>query len=159
MFSLPFHEFKQIVRNTPLISIDLIIENPEGKILLGMRNNSPAKGFWFVPGGRICKDEDFMEAFKRIARNETGIGFQLKDASFHGIYQHIHLHDNVAEDPSFNTHYLVIAYRIKLEKTIQNLPKEQHSDYGWFSIDEILKNSEIHQNTKNYFNGHPSFSE
>ncbi len=47
--------FKTIVANTPLISIDLIIQNSQKKILLGKRINRPAQGYWFVPGGRVRK--------------------------------------------------------------------------------------------------------
>ncbi|EIB9633284.1 GDP-mannose mannosyl hydrolase, partial [Escherichia coli] len=43
--------FKNIIRNTPLISIDLIIQNEKDEYLVGKRNNRPARGFWFVPGG------------------------------------------------------------------------------------------------------------
>ena len=54
--------FKTIVKNTPLISIDLIIENSNSEILLGERVNRPARGCLFVPGGRIRKDETINEA-------------------------------------------------------------------------------------------------
>ena len=43
-------EFLETIKNTPLVAIDLIIENDSGEILLGKRNNNPAKNFWFVPG-------------------------------------------------------------------------------------------------------------
>ncbi len=49
--------FTKVIDCTPLISIDLVIENSSSEILLGYRNNRPAKGYWFVPGGRILKDE------------------------------------------------------------------------------------------------------
>ena len=49
--------FSTVIQNTPLISIDLIVENKKGQILLGKRVNEPALGYWFVPGGRIFKDE------------------------------------------------------------------------------------------------------
>ncbi|HGU2589280.1 TPA: NUDIX domain-containing protein, partial [Escherichia coli] len=48
-------DFATIVRSTPLISIDLIVENEFGEILLGKRINRPAQGYWFVPGGRVLK--------------------------------------------------------------------------------------------------------
>jgi colanic acid biosynthesis protein WcaH len=32
---LPLSDFKKIIKLTPLISIDLIVRSPEGKILLG----------------------------------------------------------------------------------------------------------------------------
>jgi len=43
---LPVEMFKAVVDATPLISIDLLIEN-EGKYLLGRRANKPAKGYFF----------------------------------------------------------------------------------------------------------------
>lgn len=65
--------FKTIVANTPLISIDLIIRNESGMALLGQRLNQPAQGYWFVPGGRIFKDENFSQAFFPYLRGRAGI--------------------------------------------------------------------------------------
>jgi colanic acid biosynthesis protein WcaH len=155
---LSHEDFKNIVRNSPLISIDLVIEDPSGRVLLGWRNNLPAKGFWFVPGGRILKDEHFAEAFRRIVKTETGLSKELDDATFLGIYEHIYI-ENFSADPAFGTHYIVIAYRIRLNEPLVNLPKEQHADYWWATIDEILDDVNVHKNTQNYFNGCPSFSE
>ncbi|MBN1596804.1 MAG: GDP-mannose mannosyl hydrolase [Bacteroidales bacterium] len=152
-------EFRDVVKNTPLVSIDLIIENADGEILLGWRNNHPAKGYWFVPGGRIQKGEQFKDAFRRIVKAETGITFQLKDSDFLGIYEHIYPNENYRGDSSFGTHYIVIAYRIKVKDIPENIPDEQHQEYWWATIDEILEDSNVHQNTKNYFNGLQSFSE
>lgn len=56
-------DFAAVVRATPLISLDFIVENGRGEILLGQRLNRPAQGYWFVPGagvqrrnagGRLC---------------------------------------------------------------------------------------------------------
>ncbi len=159
MHNLSIEDFKNIIRNTPLISIDLVIENPEGKILLGWRNNLPAKGYWFVPGGRIHKDEHFADAFRRIVKTETNLLVEITDVTFLGVYEHIYPGENFSGDPSFGTHYIVIAYRVKLNQPVLDLPKEQHADYWWATIDEILEDSNVHVNTRNYFNGHPSYAE
>ena len=58
----------EIIKATPLVSIDLIIRNPSHKILLGKRINRPAKDYWFVPGGRIIKNETIAHALKRISK-------------------------------------------------------------------------------------------
>ncbi len=47
-------DFAAVVRTTPLISLDFIVENGQGEILLGQRLNRPAQGYWFVPGGGGC---------------------------------------------------------------------------------------------------------
>ena len=52
-------DFTTIIKSTPLVSIDLIVRNIEDNVLLGKRTNRPAQGCWFVPGGRVLKDEHF----------------------------------------------------------------------------------------------------
>ena len=47
--------FQTIIGATPLVSIDLIVKNAKGEVLLGYRTNRPAQGYWFVPGGRVQK--------------------------------------------------------------------------------------------------------
>jgi len=50
-------DFLRVIQNTPLVSIDFIIQNSSGEFLLGKRLNKPAKNFWVVPGGRSRKNE------------------------------------------------------------------------------------------------------
>ena len=54
MIMLEKEIFKKVVKNAPLVSIDLCIVC-DGKILFGKRKNDPLKGFFFTPGGRILK--------------------------------------------------------------------------------------------------------
>lgn len=156
---LTINDFASIVKNTPLVSIDLIVENEEGNILLGKRKNHPAKNYFFVPGGRIRKDERFEDAFKRIALTELGMEFTLDSAKFLGVYEHIYPSENYAGLPDVSTHYIVISFRIKFPGKAEHLPKEQHIEYWWAPVNELLENKLVHQNTKNYFNGMASFSE
>ncbi|MDF5000441.1 NUDIX domain-containing protein, partial [Vibrio parahaemolyticus] len=69
--------FSQVIESTPLVSIDLVIEDESGQVLLGERLNRPAQGFWFVPGGRILKDEKLEDAFARLTLEELGHEFKL----------------------------------------------------------------------------------
>ena len=57
MMFLRQEDFATVVRSTPLVSLDFIVENSRGEFLLGKRTNRPAQGYWFVPGGRVQKDE------------------------------------------------------------------------------------------------------
>jgi colanic acid biosynthesis protein WcaH len=73
------------------VVLDLLIFNDSGKVLLGLRQNRPAKGYWFVPGGRVFKNETLSHAFTRILANETGLSeIDIKNVCFHGIYEHFH---------------------------------------------------------------------
>ncbi|MBN2638839.1 MAG: GDP-mannose mannosyl hydrolase [Bacteroidales bacterium] len=138
------------MKQTPLVALDLIIENNEGDFLLGWRTKKPAQDQWFVPGGRIRKDERMAEAFQRIAKEELGLKVMMEDAEFLGVYEHLY-EDNVFDDPDFGTHYIVLGYRIQINSELKHLPKQQHQKYQWFSKFELLNHPRVHENTKTYF--------
>ena len=140
-------DFKTIVKSTPLISIDLIVRDNRGNVLLGKRMNRPAQGFWFVPGGRVLKDEPFELTFKRLIKEE--IGLDNVKPIFKGIYQHFY-DDNFSQE-SFSTHYFVLAYEIVFRGDLTSLPLEQHSKYQWFTVNELVESEQVHKHSKWYF--------
>src|SRR5690606_37712833 len=87
---LTVETFNMVVASTPLVSIDMVIRNSKGEILLGERLNRPAKGFWFVPGGRIQKNETLDVAFRRLAEVELGQVFERSQATLLGVYEHFY---------------------------------------------------------------------
>ena len=140
----------EIIKATPLVSIDLIIRNPSEKVLLGKRINRPAKGYWFVPGGRIIKNETIVHALKRISLTEMGQDLSTEAHSLLGAYDHIY-EDNFLNVDGINTHYVVLAFSILLQQEIDVNPDEQHTDLQWWEIDKLLKDPTVHHNTKAYF--------
>lgn len=143
-------QFLKIIGATPLVSIDLVIENDNAEILLGKRINRPAQGFWFVPGGRIRKNEKIAEAFSRISLTELGKELSINHAQLLGAYNHIY-DDNYLNKAGINTHYVVLAYKIKWPDELIAQNDSQHSDLKWWSINELLATPNTHQNTKTYF--------
>jgi colanic acid biosynthesis protein WcaH len=137
--------FKTVISATPLISIDFIVKN-NNKVLLGRRLNKPAYGYFFSIGGRVYKNETINSAMIRIAYNELNIELKLTPR-FIGIFEHFY-DDSIYEDVT--THYLNLAYEIKLEEK-PSLPTEQHSEYKWLTIEELLKNKQVHKYVKDYF--------
>src|SRR5580693_7640598 len=123
-------DFAEVVRLTPLISIDLILRNSNGDALLGVRNNEPAKGFYFVPGGRILKNERIADAFRRIILNETGVSADISQSTFKGVFEHIY-DSNFANRSDFGTHYVVLAYQITQPFDDVRLDS-QHSAFEWW---------------------------
>ncbi|MCG9709922.1 GDP-mannose mannosyl hydrolase [Pseudoalteromonas sp. Isolate3] len=143
--------FQTVIDSAPLVSIDLVVLNENNEALLGQRLNRPAEGFWFVPGGRILKNESLANAFERLTLNELGIKVELSTAELLGPYDHFY-DDSVFSD-KIKTHYVAIAYVLRLTKQqLDALPlNEQHAAYKWFSFDELLKSPEVHKHTKWYF--------
>src|SRR5438067_13547855 len=107
-------EFAQVVRKTPLVAIDVIIRNPDHCVLVGLRTNEPAKGKWFVPGGVVRKYERLAEAFERIVKAEIGLEASIENARFLGIYEHLY-DSNFLGEEGFGTHYVGMAYELKLD--------------------------------------------
>ena len=83
--------FVELIRALPLVSVDLVLVRDGREVLLGLRNNRPAQGWWFVPGGRILKNEKRADALTRVAARELGIAdiHALKPA-FLGPFEHFY---------------------------------------------------------------------
>jgi len=137
--------FKTIIESAPLISIDILLKK-DGKVLLGKRINKPAQGYFFSTGGRINKNESIDSAMARIATNELNIELKYIP-KFIGVFEHFY-DDSIYKDVS--THYVNLAYEYEVEE-IPNLPTKQHSEYRWFTIDELLQSVQVHKYVKDYF--------
>ena len=149
-------DFKLVLDSTPLISLDLIVKNPDGRVLLGKRLNKPAKGYWFVPGGRVLKNERLEAAFVRLTDIELGIKVNISSARYLGLYEHFY--DDSAVSDVISTHYVVNAFVIELNESVPTLPLDQHSDYRWLSENEILNTNDVHDHTKWYFMNEKGYS-
>lgn len=142
--------FKLVVDNAPLISIDLVVRNASGQILLGERVNRPAQGYWFVPGGRIRKNETIADALMRLTLDELGVALPISSAKYLGLYEHFYSDSVFGNTPS--THYVVNAFEVELTNVPSKLPDEQHNKFLWWDEADLLNASEVHQHTKWYFN-------
>lgn len=145
---LPVDVFQIVVASTPLISIDLVVENTDGEILLGLRNNRPAQGHWFVPGGRILKNESLDAAFARLVTDELGVEANRTSAGFLGVYEHLYSDSVFGESP--DTHYVVLAHHLQLDLDLIDLPSAQHCDYRWWSRAEMSVSDLVHSNSRAY---------
>jgi colanic acid biosynthesis protein WcaH len=140
--------FKTIVRNAPLVSIDLcIICN--GQLLLGLRNNNPLKGVWFTPGGRILKNETWTNCLKRIARSELGLvvddpgQFRLM-----GIWDHFY--DGSVFSDKISTHYVNLPHYVRMKVTPHLKLDGQHNKMAWFDLEEVAGNGIFHEYMRLY---------
>ncbi|ETK24479.1 GDP-mannose mannosyl hydrolase [Pseudomonas sp. FH1] len=144
--------FQTVVASTPLVAIDLVVRNGRGEVFLGLRVNRPAYGFWFVPGGRIRKNESLDSAFRRITQDELGRPFERATARLLGVYEHFY-EDSVFANAGFgpDTHYVVLSYCLELDDSTLQPPAEQHQQYRWWPQDELRFSSRVHENTRAYF--------
>jgi len=143
---LSLEDFKQVVKNAPLFAIDFVVVNDKQQILVGQRKNAPAKGYWFVPGGRVLKEESLEKAFIRLSQSELGYKVQRNQAWLLDLYDHFYDHSFFSETVS--THYINATHVIKSDSNLLDLPEDQHSEYRWIDIDDLAQNNDVHQYSK-----------
>ena len=146
--------FAEVAKRTPLVSINLVVRNSRSEILVGLRRNDPAKGSWFVPGGRILKDERISDAFEHITFEELGHRLAFEDATFLGVFEHMYA-DNFTGNGGFSTHFVVLAYEVCLDSSLSELPRTQHSQFKWLTKESVHNEQNIHSYTRAYFDFSP----
>ena len=137
--------FRTVVNSTPLISIDILVKR-DNAILLGRRVNNPAQGYLFSVGGRVHKNEKINSAIIRIAKNELNVDLKSMPR-FIGVFEHFY---DVSIYQDVSTHYVNLAYEIEIKEEL-NLPTEQHNEYQWLTIADLLKSEQVHRYVKDYF--------
>jgi colanic acid biosynthesis protein WcaH len=114
---IPTNLYNEIVKLMPIVSVEaLIIIND--KLLFLKRKNQPAKGQWWLPGGRIYKGESFEETLRREIKEETGL--QVKSFKFINVYSRIFP----------ERHDITVAFLCKCEGKI--VLNSEHSEYKLF---------------------------
>jgi colanic acid biosynthesis protein WcaH len=117
----PDDEWRTVVRNVPIVSVDLVVRH-DGGVVLGRRENAPARGEWFVPGGRVRKDEPIVDAVHRVARDELGVDVAVERRL--GTYEHFWEDSEFDDVPT--KHYVTNGFIVRT--TAGSLvPDEQHA--------------------------------
>jgi len=139
--------FKKIVQYSPLFAMDLVLVNQRDEVLVGKRLNAPAKGFWFVPGGRVYKNESLEQALLRIAKSELGLILKpLNQVTLLGLYEHFY--DDSFFSKEISTHYINATHVFRVKSCELNFPNSQHSQYCWLGIDSLTNNESVHKYSK-----------
>ena len=81
--------------NTPALTVDCVIYDPKGRVLLIRRKNGPFQGAFARPGGFVDIGETVEAACRREVREETGI--EVSYLALVGVYS------DPARDPRGHT--------------------------------------------------------
>jgi colanic acid biosynthesis protein WcaH len=138
---IPDDVWSDIVEHVPIPSVDLLVVTDDS-LLLAKRENEPAKGEWFVPGGRIQKGESLEEAVHRVAREELSVNVEIMEEL--GAYDHLYETADVSDIGG--KHYVAHGYVVRPSSNIVDLD-EQHSEAKYFDIDALPS---VHPNVAAY---------
>lgn len=137
---IPDDAWRTIVDHVPIVSVDLVVLH-EGKLVLGKRQNAPAKGEWFVPGGRLHKHERLDDAVHRIAEEELGVDVVIQEPL--GAYEH--LYENAALDDVGGKHYIANGFVVTTAER-PDVNDDQHSSLKLFDSAP----ASLHENVQDY---------
>lgn len=124
---IPPEEMETIVKNVPVVSVDLLIHHGGG-LVFGKRTHEPAKGEWFVPGGTVLKGETLVQAAHRVAREEIGTDVVVEKKL--GTYEHFY--EAAAINGVDKKQYLATAFVVTpINNSLST--EEQHTEFRIFN--------------------------
>ena len=124
---LSHDEYRRIMETMPVVCVDCVVRNEKGEFLLIKRDNEPLKGEYWVPGGRLHRNERLEEAVHRKMREELGIRVEIVENL--GFFEEFF--DKTAQDAEGGFHAVSFLYLVRpLEESIKL--DCQSSDWGWF---------------------------
>ena len=123
---LPQPVFNFISALTPLVNVDLLVTDEQGRILLAMRDDEFDGMVWHIPGGIIRYRETLEERLQRTAENELGcrVAFEQTPLAVNQLFA----------DHAVRGHFISFLYHCTLPKGFVVKDKEQfqHGDLCWF---------------------------
>jgi len=124
---IPASEYKKIVDQMPIVCIDAIIMNHKGQYLLVRRKNEPLKDEFWLPGGRLLKNETLHDAVHRKVLQELGIDSHIVMPI--GVYEDFF--DKSPLNAKDGLHTISIVFLV----TVGNLDislDDQSDEWNWF---------------------------
>lgn len=125
--------FEKILRLIPIACVDLLVYNEHGDVLLVHRKNSPAKGEWWFPGGRVLHNEKRTDAALRKLFEECGLHGEIeKEIGTYDIFFE-------SENSIIGTHSITTVFKIKVKGNNRAKIDHQSNDCAWKSTQNWLK--------------------
>ena len=114
-------------QNVVRVGSAALIENPEGKLLIGRRGVWP-EGMWVFPGGGVNFGETTEQAVVREIREETGL--EIKPLHLIKVEEMI--------VPENKVHRVIFFYKSKVTGGEERASSDI-AELKWLTPDEILK--------------------
>lgn len=129
MKQIPRNEYKIIMENMPILCVDLIIQKDK-RILVGLRKDQPLKEEWWLPGGRIFKNERLREAVIRKAKEELNLKVIIEKEL--GTYEMME-EKGLFGDLKTGIHTLSVVFQVYPLNEKEIKLNESHEEYKWIS--------------------------
>jgi colanic acid biosynthesis protein WcaH len=128
--NIPENLYNEILRSIPIPCVDIVIVS-NGCALLIKRKEPPAKGQWWIPGGRVLKGETLKEAARRKAVEEVGVDCHVGPIieTSETIFP-----DGPSDIPIHSVNSCFLLYPIEDSSKIRVSLDEHHDDWKWINV-------------------------
>jgi ADP-ribose pyrophosphatase YjhB (NUDIX family) len=109
---LPDAVFRYISRTTPLVNVDLLIQDEAGRTLLAWRNDRYAGVGWHVPGGIVRFKETLETRVRKVAEGEIGAAVQWESVP-------VAMHQFIHETHAVRGHFISFLFACSLSSSFQ----------------------------------------
>jgi len=127
--------YKRIIEKIPIPTVDIVIFSKDLKrVLLFKRENDPAKGVYYTPGGRIFKEEEPIECAVRKMKEELSLDAVETDLRYGGaIFERF---ENCFFSEEIGASFMNMFYYFILEDERNLRLDSQHSESMWFEVSD-----------------------
>jgi len=146
---LPEDLFLFVSAITPMINVDLLIKDNEGRTLLVWREDKYGSG-WHIPGGIIRFKETIEERIQQVARQELGATVKFEDTP-------IAIRQLIMPDRNERGHFISLLYYCQLQSPLDRAReyisgKPSNGQWKWHEIcpEDILR---VHEMYRNFIEG------
>jgi len=124
---LPDNVFYYISRTTPLVNVDLLIQDETGRTLLAWRDDPHAGTGWHIPGGVVRFKELLETRIKKVAEMEIGTDVQFDP-------EPIAIHQIILPEREIRGHFISLLYKCYLTGTFNRYAKRlTEGDAGYLA--------------------------
>lgn len=124
------------IEKQPKLSVALVVERHDGKVLQQERLKQPYYGFWGFPTGKVRWGETVSEAAARELLEETGLTADIREA---GLYHKMDFNEETGE--LLEDKYFLIAHCTN--PTGELIESDEGHRNAWFKPGEVLAKEKV----------------
>lgn len=123
---LPEEIFQFVSSIVPMVNVDLLVRDKQGRILLARRDDKFEGAVWHIPGGIVRFQETFLHRVEQVALAEIG-----QKVFTNGIPVEI---NEIFSDHRERGHFISLLYECELQKELLLEDKKEWKDgeLKWF---------------------------